>query len=183
MLAPHTVTDVFSPAECAEILALAEARAFAEAGLVGGARCGEIRRARIAWLDETPPADRIFARIVETVIDANRAHFGFDLAEFRERLQVARYEAAEAGHFDWHADIGDGPIAKSRKLTLVVQLSAPEAYEGGALELMAETRPWTAPRAQGTAVLFPAFVLHRVRPVTRGTRHSLTTWVHGPDFR
>ena len=27
-----------------------------------------------------------------------------------------------------------------------------------------------------------SFVLHRVTPVTAGLRHSLTCWVHGPEF-
>ena len=44
---------------------------------------------------------------------------------------LARYGAERAGHFDWHSDIGDGPLARQRKLTMVVQLSEPGAYRGG----------------------------------------------------
>ena len=40
-----------------------------------------------------------------------------------------------------------------------------------------------APRTRGSATLFPSFVLHRVTPVTGGTRWSLTLWAHGPAFR
>ena len=40
-----------------------------------------------------------------------------------------------------------------------------------------------ADRRKGSAAAFPSFVLHRVTPVTKGTRHSLTIWAHGPAFR
>ena len=59
----------------------------------------------------------------------------------------------------------------------------PDAYRGGALELQPDSQVTAAPRAQGTAVLFPSFVLHRVTPITEGTRWSLTLWAHGPAFR
>jgi PKHD-type hydroxylase len=31
--------------------------------------------------------------------------------------------------------------------------------------------------------LFPSWSLHRVTPVTKGTRYSLVAWVSGPRFR
>jgi len=175
--------DAFSPAECACIVALAEDRALDDAGLVGGGRHHNLRRADIAWLDERAGTGWVMDRIIEVVLDANRRAFDFDLREFSESPQVARYGAERAGHFDWHSDIGDGPLARRRKLTMVVQLSDPGDYAGGALELMPDANPRSAARAQGAATLFPSFVLHRVQPVTAGARYSLTTWAHGPAFR
>lgn len=46
---------------------------------------------------------------------------GFDLTDFLESPQVARYGAEGEGHFDWHSDIGAGQVAAKRKLTIVVQ--------------------------------------------------------------
>jgi Uncharacterized iron-regulated protein len=122
-------------------------------------------------------------RILALVGRANREAFGFDLTGFSESPQIARYGADREGHFDWHADIGDGPLARQRKLTMVVQLSPGESYAGGRLEIMADANIRAAPRDQGSAALFPSFVLHRVTPVTEGVRHSLTIWAHGPAFR
>ena len=96
---------------------------------------------------------------------------------------MARYGAEREGHFAWHADIGDGPLAARRKLTMVVQLSDGAGYEGGALEVMPSAQEVVASRGRGSATLFPSFLLHRVTPVTGGERHSLTTWAHGPAFR
>jgi PKHD-type hydroxylase len=37
-------------------------------------------------------------------------------------------------------------------------------------------------RAQGTMVLFPSFLVHRVTPVRAGTRYAIVGWLHGPPF-
>lgn len=182
-IAPLFLPPVFSPSDCARIVEMAEASGLDQAGLVRGETDESIRRARIAWLDDQGEGAWVFQRVVETVIEANRNHFGFDLTEFAERLQVAVYEGADRGRFDWHSDSGDGRLAGKRKLTFVAQLSDPADYEGGALELNPAGRAEALPRGQGEAVLFPSFVLHRVTPVTRGVRRSLTIWVHGPEFR
>ncbi|MBY6162509.1 2OG-Fe(II) oxygenase [Mameliella alba] len=182
MLAPYSVDSMFSTSECDRIIQLAHSDDFAEAGLVRGRQNESIRVARIVWLDEEGQAGWIFRRVVDTVREVNRAHFGFSLTEFAERAQVALYEADAGGHFDWHSDIGHGPFAQKRKLTLVAQLSGAADYDGGLLELNANGQIDSAGTKRGGATLFPSFVLHRVTPVTRGRRYSLTTWVHGPEF-
>jgi len=183
MLTPATIPDAFSEAECLRILSLTEAAPAEEARLVGRQRDHNLRRADLVWVDDMPDAEWIMRRIVEVTARVNREVFGFDLEAFEESAQVATYRAEKAGHFDWHADIGDGPLAARRKLTLVVQLSDPADYAGGALEVMPSAQVHSAERAQGSATAFPAFLLHRVTPVTRGLRRSLTVWAHGPAFR
>ena len=39
------------------------------------------------------------------------------------------------------------------------------------------------PRGKGVGVLFPSYMMHRVTPVTRGTRKSLVLWVGGSPFK
>ncbi len=184
MIPVHTLPDAFSAADCARLLGqIAEAPA-RDARLVG--RVGadhNIRRADLVWLDDLPGTDWVMDRLIDIARVANREVFDFDVTEFAESPQVARYDSAREGHFDWHSDIGDGRLAERRKLTIVVQLSSPEDYEGGVLEVMPGTHLVAANTAQGAATVFPAFVLHRVTPVTSGTRHSLTVWCHGPKFR
>ena len=183
MHSEFTFCDAFGPDDCDRIIALARTDALAEAGLVGGVSNHNIRRADIAWLDEREGTGWVMDRIIRVVREANRAAFDFDLREFAESAQVARYDGHRQGHFDWHSDIGEGPAARRRKLTIVVQLSKPEDYEGGTLELRPDLSIRAADRARGSATVFPSFVLHRVTPVTRGERFSLTLWAHGPAFR
>lgn len=182
MLTLHIVPAAFSAEECNRIALLALAQPAEEARLVGR-RDHNMRRADLVWLDEVPEAGWVMDRLIAVVAEANRKVFDFALTEFAESPQVAHYAAERQGHFDWHSDIGDGVLAGRRKLTMVVQLSPPEAYDGGVLEVMPAANALAAPRALGTAAIFPAFALHRVTPVTTGARTSLTVWAHGPAFR
>lgn len=182
MFAPVTVDRLFSISECMTLRSLATAT-LAAAALVGGVRVSEIRSAEIAWLDHEGEAAWALDRCLRAVADANRESFGFEIEEFQEPMQTARYAASESGHFDWHMDVGDGPIAMRRKVTIVAQLSDPGDYEGGRLEINVDGRPRAASIEQGSAIVFPSFALHRVEPVSEGERWSLTLWAHGPTFR
>lgn len=183
MIAVQPVRDAFSAADCTRILDLVETAPARDAGLVRQARDHNLRRADLVWLDEVEGSGWVMDRIIEIVRATNRDVFDFDITDFAESAQVARYGAEREGHFGWHSDVGEGRLAERRKLTIVVQLSDPDGYKGGDLELMPGANTITADRARGVATLFPAFVLHRVTPVTAGERHSLTVWCHGAPFR
>ena len=179
----HLIKAALSAGECAALVALCDAAPKKDAGLVRATTAHQIRRAELVWLDDLPAAAWALDRMVPVVAAANRESFGFDLGDFAESPQVARYGAERDGHFDWHSDIGAGALAARRKLTVVVQLSDPADHDGGTLELRPGSSVVQAPRDRGTAIVFPSFVLHRVTPVTSGTRWSLTLWSHGPAFR
>ena len=179
----HVMPGAMSPTECADLTNLCTSAPMRDAALVGATTAHQVRRADILWLDDLPGAAWVMDRMIGIIVVANREGYGFDLTDFGESAQVARYDAARAAHFDWHADIGGGMWAMRRKLTVVVQLSDPDAYQGGALNIWSGHTPQTAPREIGTAIVFPSFHLHRVQPVTTGLRWSLTLWAHGPTFR
>ena len=179
----HLIPRAQSAAECESLIALCQAAPMKDAGLVRQTTAPQIRRAEVSWRDDLPEAAWVMGHMMRLVAQANREAFGFDLTEFAESPQVARYGAEREGHFDWHSDIGAGALAAKRKLTIVVQLSEPQDYENGTLELQPDSNIRQTPRDQGTAILFPSFALHRVTPVTKGTRWSLTLWSHGPAFR
>jgi PKHD-type hydroxylase len=110
----------------------------------------------------------------------NRQHWNLDIAGFGEALQMTRYEGGDEGHYDWHQDFG---ATISRKLSIVVQLTDPDTYEGGDLQIMTSHQPINVERKRGLVAVFPSFQLHRVTPVTSGDRHTLVAWMSGPRFR
>ena len=73
-----------------------------------------------------------------------------------------------------------------RKLSVVVQLSEPEDYEGGVFEIDDVVRPYPLNTSlfqpRGSILIFPSYIKHRVLPVTKGVRRSLVTWYNGPKF-
>ena len=183
MLEPLEIAEVLSPDECSRVISDAIAGQSGAAALVGGLKELGSRRAQVYWLDEEANSSWIFERMLKTFAEANRRHFGFQIEEFAERMQVSHYSADHGGFIDWHADVGGGRLAARRKLTMVVQLSDDSAYEGGSLESNSSGSIRTASREIGTTLILPSFVLHRVRPVLSGERFSLTLWSHGPAFR
>ena len=73
----------------------------------------------------------------------------------------------------------------TRKLSLTLQLSDPNTYEGGKFLLFnGEHEPSEPPiREQGSIIVFDSRLWHKVTPVTKGVRYSLVSWVLGPHFR
>lgn len=140
------------------------------------------RGARVSWIHPGRDTDDLLARFGTWIEEANEKGFGFDLLGFAEPIQFTEYEAPSAG-YDWHVDLTPGPAQLQRKLSLTVQLSGPDEYEGGDLEFSEGTAILSAPKERGLAVAFPSFQPHRVTPVTRGLRRSLVIWIGGPSFR
>jgi len=183
LISPVQLTSLFSSEECDRIVAVAHAGTIRDAALIGSMQAQAVRIAQTGWLDEKGTAEWIFDRMLEAFAKSNREHFDFKLDEFAERMQVAWYGAAPNAFFDWHSDIGATSLANRRKLTMVVQLSEAESYQGGQLETNADGHIRTASRCIGSALILPSFLLHRLRPVTCGSRYSLTLWSHGPAFQ
>lgn len=175
------VPDALDQATC-ERLITGFAHEMQEGGLVQGQAATHIRRSLITWFSEEqePVVSR---RIIDLVAEVNRTVFDFSLTDFAEEAQIACYSGDRRGHYDWHCDVGASEVARRRKLTMVIQLSDPDQYEGGLLQLNPAGRVIDAPMVRGTAIFFPSFVLHRVAPTTAGLRYSLTQWVHGNPFR
>lgn len=173
-----------SPEECRRLTARFDAEPAQAGGLVTAGHTPDVRRSDLVWLADDAENGWIVMKMVEIAARLNRDAFRFDLDGLEEDLQIARYGADQQGFYGWHIDRGDkGVAAPRRKLSISVQLSPPDDYEGGDLEINADATPIVAPRAQGCAIAFPSYALHRVTPVRRGVRHSLVAWLHGPAYR
>jgi len=81
-------------------------------------------------------------------------------------------------------DIGKLGVNR-RKLALTVQLSDPSEYDGGEFEVWfgGSEEFVEVPRQKGDVIIFPTFLMHRVKPITRGQRKALVFWTGGEPFR
>ena len=72
-----------------------------------------------------------------------------------------------------------------RKLSVSINLSDPNTYEGGQFEMDLGEGPFVLEEMnrQGTIIVFPSDTQHRVTPVTKGVRYSLVNWFEGPAFK
>jgi PKHD-type hydroxylase len=171
--------DLFTPEECAQIIAVGSAKLeYAKVG-IEGKDGGAIRESQIAWLNGSD-MEFAFRRVTDAVLSINSQFFNFDLFGFAEGFQFTRYDAP-TGHYGMHIDkLLNGTV---RKLSLTIQLSSPEDYEGGELALQFSKEAEIMPKELGKMIVFPSYVLHEVRPVTKGTRYSLVAWVTGKPFK
>jgi PKHD-type hydroxylase len=140
-----------------------------------------IRSSVIRWVPIVEETQFIYDRIYEMVKEANEELWGFDLSGFVENAQYTEYYGSDDGKYDWHLDIGYD--TDFRKISITIQLSDEDEYEGGELEFLRGPMPLSAPKEKGVASLFPSYILHRVNNVTSGVRRSIVLWVTGPSFR
>ncbi len=167
----------FTRAECLSIVEKYATQEHKE-GKVGLGEAGKkLRNSKIVWLRREPSTLWIYTRM-ETLFQHANQRYRFDIRGWLDSIQFAQYGVGE--HYDWHVDLGV-KITSLRKISVSIQLSDSDDYDGGDLEFFNSTI--TTPRKMGLAVAFPSYFPHRVAEVTRGSRHSLVAWASGPAFR
>jgi len=154
------------------------------------------RNSDLVWLND----NWIYRELHPYIHEANKSagwNFQWDRSEI---CQFTKYKLNQ--YYDWHCDSWDKPyekkgpqLGKIRKLSMTCQLTDGSEYEGGELEfdfrnydphMREETKHLRQAKEilpKGSIIVFPSFVWHRVKPVTKGTRYSLVMWNLGYPFK
>ena len=120
----------------------------------------------------------------------NDKYFQYDLYGF-SYIQYTEY-GSDLDHYNWHMDLDPvkdvqiGNIATTRKLSLSVILTDQSDFEGGDFEIYMNpdaTAEHVVNQEKGSVIFFPSYAMHRVTPVSDGTRKSLVVWSCGWPFR
>lgn len=176
---------VFSKDECQKIIDIANKKGLSN-GKVGNKQEDTVvvnkkyRDSNVCWLYHSDDMEWAFQRISGIVLDLNERYFKFDIFGLNEGLQFTNYKAP-TGNYDKHIDRSLSSVV--RKLSVSVQLTDPKDYEGGDLYLYENNEGVAMRKEQGDLVIFPSYTLHEVKPVTKGERNSLVTWVTGRQFK
>lgn len=141
----------------------------------------EYRRNRIAWINRGGEFDWVITKLQNIVERINWQFYRFDIVGF-EPIQFTIYD--DPGDFySAHIDINHNS-GLMRKISLIVQLSDETTYQGGELEIFHTEHSYLpATNKQGSVIAFPSFLVHRIKPITKGKRYSLVAWAVGPDFK
>lgn len=162
----------------------------------------EKRSSTIGWSHDP----RTLQICTSLIYEANRnAGWWLDL-QTPEAVQMTEYKENNAG-YDWHIDSKADQYSKRRwaeteldpmplnqtrdtallgqvrKLSLTLNLSNEQDYEGGELEIQLDEQRHIFKGAAGSATVFPSWTYHRVVPITDGIRHSAVLWMNGPPLR
>lgn len=145
----------------------------------------------------SPVSYRWIADILEQFAKQVNFNWGFDLTGIRQ-MELLDYKDRQ-DRYDWHTDqelLTKGNEKYHRKITIIVQLSDDDDYEGCDLQLN-DAELWNEhavqnpiqgellkhSRQRGTIILFPSFIPHRITPLLSGNRKSLVAWVEGPVWK
>jgi PKHD-type hydroxylase len=173
-----TKNSFLTAAECASIIAQGDTQTSVAGSLGGDDTIKEsTRRSKVTYLMHDDENAWLYDRLGLEIQQVNAEAYGYELSGI-EAIQLATYD--EGDHYDWHTDLGEGDNS-TRKLSLSIQLTPADEYDGGELEFMKMTDLGT--KNQGAIIFFPSFLHHQVKPVTRGRRYSLVAWVHGDAFK
>lgn len=174
--------NIFSDEEYNYINNLQELYQFEKATVIDDSVNSEnqARKSEIKWLHHDEKSDWLYNKIETMVMEANQT-WGFDLYSIKDSIQYTEYYEG-GGHYNWHMDTGPSPI-NNRKISITIQLSSPDEYEGGNLDIWTGNGIQTCPKQKGVAILFPSYMLHRITPVSSGIRKSLVLWVGGSPYR
>jgi len=175
----------------------------------GGTEDWSIRSSQIKWFNtgagEMP--EHINNKLAEAIHMANRDCRWNHTWEYMENPQYTVYNEQperQGDFYTWHTDAGPIPYESGlhRKLSMTVQLSDQEDYEGGyfqwlepnqQFDRMNGTNPQVnmqdaiqtlsfSAKSKGSVVVFPSFLYHQVTPVLRGQRKSLVCWFTGNPY-
>ena len=164
-----------------------------QAELIDGKVNKKTRDCLVSWVKDS----KIYNIINEFFITANKnAGWNFDTS-WNETMQYTVYNQKQ--FYSWHTDQGKEPYPKdykeknyaglTRKLSMTMQLSDPSEYEGGdfcfkwlTTKGVYEDKVDKAKKL-GTIIVFPSYIWHTVKPITKGTRKSLVCWQLGKPFK
>jgi len=107
----------------------------------------------------------------------NKQAFGYDIS-WDFHLDMLNYNVYEENdEYGWHLD-SNSIFEQDEKLTCLLNLSE-EPYEGGEFYTTNGKHKFTS----GMGCVFNSLITHKVTPVTKGERITLTYWGSGPSWR
>jgi PKHD-type hydroxylase len=145
-----------------------------------------IRQSDIKWIELNKDTNWLYKKLISQIHKVNQENFDYIL-KFVEDLQFTEYNEDQKSFYSKHNDCGSNSELENfvniRKLSFSIQLSNPEDYEGGELIIYNANKQFIAPKTKGTIIFFESTILHEVKPVKKGTRRALVSWVQGPNLR
>jgi len=175
----------FTALEADSIITECEKTATIPAQLFNGSNLSW-RRNNISWHHVNEHTFWIFQKLNQLFEEANDLFFQYNLLGF-DHFQFGVYNVGD--FYNYHSDVyyNKPPNEKNylcRKLSASILLNDSAEFDGGELELCIGNpdQPTAHTLNKGDAVFFPSYLLHRVAPITRGTRKTLVIWALGPKW-
>ena len=159
---------LFTEKECNSILDLIEVDGWTDSTIINSKGDSEykpgVRKTREFVITDNKSLQKI-------VIPKVKQH---GIGTLPVNTKILEYE--EGSFFKRHADRGRTPIgseADDRLMTLIIQLSGNDDYNGGEL-IVDET---VIDKTKGNTIIFDSGALHQVNKLISGKRYALVSWI------
>lgn len=120
----------------------------------------------------------------QAFLKVNQDNFGYSIWPQLDdnNLLLNEYDSNRKGEYNWHKDSSNNHTYDI-KFTMLINASK-EPYEGGKFYLFNSHGPEHIKEldAPGNVIIFKSHTPHKVEPVTKGKRHSITLFYCGPRF-
>lgn len=138
-----------------------------------------IRSSYTSWVNirELPEISNDLDLIVDEI---NNTHWRFKISNLIEASIVSYLNVND--NYDWHIDWYSNPDSCNRKITVIVQLSDENEYDGCELEIKDGNNSFFFSKKKGSIIVFPSFLLHRATKLISGKREALVLWYYGDSF-
>lgn len=143
----------------------------------------KLRKSKVKFLTLDSPCGYLLKKMADRVKDLAEIYYQTYLSSF-EAIQLAEYHKND--FYNWHTDATGGIDSHiQRDISASLILSKKSDYTGGSLQFVVPekisdsniiTPKDVEEQGQGTLIMFPSTLIHRVDKVLSGTRHSLVLW-------
>jgi PKHD-type hydroxylase len=176
------IKGVMSADEIRQIFAIMEEGKFEDGAATASGRAREVKRN--LQFERRPEIKKRLDQIVIQAVTRNPDFMGFAFPRLIVPPTFNRYDPGM--FYGNHVDapfLNNGQVRADLSFTL--WLSQPDTYDGGELVLSSGYGEVRAKHPAGDVVVYPTTSLHRVEPVTRGSRRAAVSWVESyvPDER
>jgi PKHD-type hydroxylase len=171
-----SIPNLLDPAEVKTVRDMIEAAPFADGKETAGQRNQRIKRN-----EQVPVAWEGRAAIQKVVVDALLRNVAFRHAALPQHVMpptISRYRPGM--HYGLHVDdalMGSPNLLRRSDVSLTVFINEPNEYDGGELFINSPFGPQLIKLPAGSVIVYPSSTLHEVRPVTRGERIVVISWV------
>lgn len=175
----HHLPDVLDAPTLARCTALLQQADWADGRLTAGSQAATVKNN--LQLPETSPVAEALRALVLEALSRHPAFFSAALPRRIYPPLFNRY-GGETNAFGNHVDnaIRTHPVTARHvrtDLSFTLFLNAPEDYDGGELVIEDGMGGRAVKLPAGHLILYPAYSVHRVEPVTRGARVACFSWI------
>ncbi len=170
-------SELFTKEQCEQILADCVDELWIPATVVGNTNFHKSQRQKLRGKIQGFP----FLDIREVTKNANDSIFDFSLLGIIDQDYPQVFKYGENDFYNMHMELN--PMALSRKITFIINLSDPSEYEGGNITFLNVDANPTELNEQGTCLVFPSYIPFSIDKVTKGNRKMIVGHVHGAVFK